>query len=95
MGFFSDVQSTIMLVALLIAVLAKAFAFVTALTFPAEAYEAAGKLTKPAWSVILGVGLALQLVVQDPLFLVNLGLLIAAFVYLADVRPALQSVTRR
>ena len=36
-----------------------------------------------------------QLVLGGPLGLVNLAFTIAAFVYLADVRPALSSLTRR
>lgn len=95
MGFFSDIQSTVLLAGFLVALGAKAYAFVTSLTFPAEAYAAAGKLTKQTWSLILGIGLALQLVFPAPLGLFNIAFLIAAFVYLADVRPALLSVTRR
>lgn len=94
-GLFSDIQGTVMLAGFLIALLTKAYAFVTSLTFPAEAYEAAGKLTKNTWALILGIGLALQLVFQAPLGLFNIAFLIAAFVYLADVRPALLAVTRR
>jgi hypothetical protein len=90
-----DVQSYFMLtVALLLAV--KVFAFVNALMWSAEAYQAAGKLTKPAWAVILGLGVLTHLVFGgDRIDLINLAATIAAFVYLADVRPALASLTRR
>ena len=38
------------------------FAFVNSLLFSAEAYMAAGKLTKPAWCIILGLAVLLQLI---------------------------------
>ncbi len=72
----------------------KIYAFGSALLFSGEAYEAAGKLTKPAWCAILGLGVALTFIQVGGLFL-SLISTIAALVYLADVRPALASLTRR
>ena len=69
------------------------FCFVTALMFSAESYPAAGKLTKPAWLMILGLGLVVQLLAFS--VLLSLVAAIAAFVYLADVRPALGGLRRR
>lgn len=69
------------------------FAFVNALMFSGESYSAAGKLTKPAWLMILGLGLAVQLLGFS--VLLSLAATIAAFVYLADVRPALIGLHRR
>jgi uncharacterized YccA/Bax inhibitor family protein len=83
-------------VALLIALAmlaVKIFAFVNALTFSAESYVAAGKLTKPAWSIILGLGVVLQLLLLGSLL--NLAFTIAAIVFLVDVRPALAGLRRR
>lgn len=80
---------------LLAMVCVKAFAFFNALLYRPEVYEAAAKLTKVGWCLILGVGLAAQLVLRSPLGLINLVFLVAAFVYLADVRPALRELTRR
>jgi hypothetical protein len=75
----------------------KIFAFVNCLTYASEAFPAADKLTKAAWGAILGLGLILQilLVGSSPINLINLAFTIAALVYLADVRPALASLTRR
>ncbi|WP_344147947.1 DUF2516 family protein [Nocardioides koreensis] len=75
----------------------KIYAFVSCLRYTAEAYSAANKLTKPAWGIILGLGLVIQVVMagSSPINLINLAFTIAAFVYLADVRPALASLTRR
>ncbi|HVK27088.1 MAG TPA: DUF2516 family protein [Nocardioides sp.] len=72
----------------------KVFALVSALLYSNESYNAADKLNKVTWCAILGVGLLLHLV-PVPLPFVNLAMLIAALVYLADVRPALAGLRRR
>lgn len=87
-------ENTVMLVVELVLLAVKIFAFATSLTYPAEAYRAADKATKPAWATGLGVGLALQLVFA-PINLISIAFTIAAFVFLADVRPALMSLRRR
>ena len=73
----------------------KIFAFVTSLMFSADHYRAADKLSKPAWAAILGIGAAAQILIFQPMDLINLAFTIAAFVYLADVRPALSSLHQR
>ena len=91
-----DIQGAVLLVAIVVMLGVKIFAFVSSLMYSAESYEAANKLTKPAWCAILGVGMAAALVfVGSPLGLINLAFTIAALVYLADVRPALASLSRR
>ncbi|MCY7400035.1 MAG: DUF2516 family protein [Nocardioides sp.] len=88
-------ESTFGLVVLIVLLAIKGFAFVNSLTYSAEAYNAAGKLTKPAWSTITGLGFAAQLILigSSPLGIIHLVFTIAALVYLADVRPALAEVT--
>ena len=84
-------------VLLLLAVVVLAFtlyAFVHAAMQRPDAYTAAGKLTKTTWCTILGIGVVLFFV-PIPLILINLILLVAALVYLADVRPALAGLYRR
>ena len=88
-----NAESTLMLIVDLVLLVVKIFALVNSLLYSAEAYNAANKLTKPAWNIILGIGLVCE-VVGMPL-IINLAFTIAAFVYLADVRPALSSLTRR
>jgi uncharacterized protein DUF2516 len=85
------------LVLIEIALLAvKIYAFVSSLRYSDEAYRAAGKLNKPAWTIILGLGLVAQIVLAgSPLNLINLAMTVAALVYLADVKPAVSSLTRR
>jgi hypothetical protein len=90
-----EIQGYLML-AVAVAVLAvKVFAFVSSLLFSTDSYRAADKLTKPAWCAILGLGVACQMLFGSPLNLINLAFTIGALVYLADVRPALASLTRR
>ena len=88
-------QSNFMLVVLVVLLAVKGFAFVNALTWSVEAYDAAGKLTKQAWCAITGLGFAAQLILisSSPLGIIHLAFTIAALVYLADVRPALAEVT--
>lgn len=73
----------------------KGFAFINAVLYPAEAYPASSRGTKAAWTIGLGVGLVAQMLLPTPLNLINLAFTIAAFVYLADTRPALAEVTSR
>jgi hypothetical protein len=88
-------ESVLMLIIELVLIAVKIFAFVNSLTYSAESYTAANRLTKPAWAIILGLGFVVQLVMGGPIGLINIVFTIAAFVYLADVRPALASLTRR
>jgi hypothetical protein len=91
-----EMQSLVMLVIFFVLLAVKIFAFVSAMLYSSDSYQAANKLTKPAWGAILGLGLAVQLVFPgSPIGLIQLAFTIAAFVYLADVRPALASLTRR
>ncbi len=90
-------EGSVYFVVLLAMLAIKGFVFVSALLYPAEAYPAAGKGTKAAWTIGLGIGFAAQVLMMNasPLHLIQLAFTIAAFVYLADVRPALAQVTSR
>ncbi|MBU9762960.1 DUF2516 family protein [Mycobacterium sp. TNTM28] len=55
-----------------------------------DAYTATGKLTKPVWLAILGVGLLLSLLLRDVFGAAILAC--AAGVYLIDVRPKLLEI---
>jgi Protein of unknown function (DUF2516) len=90
------VESMTMLVIEIVLLAVKIYAFVNALRYSDESYRAAGKLNKAAWTIILGLGVVTQVVLSgSPLNLINLALTVAALVYLADVKPALSSLTRR
>jgi Protein of unknown function (DUF2516) len=90
-----EAELNFMLAVELVVLGVKVFALVNCLMYSAESYPAAGKLTKPAWGIILGIGLVAQIVLGGVIGLVTLVFTIAALVYLADVRPALASLTRR
>jgi hypothetical protein len=68
----------------------KVWALADAVYRPGPAYVAASKLTKPAWIAILAVAL----VITGASFMSLLGLVsvVAAIVYLVDVRPAVREV---
>lgn len=73
----------------------KVFALGDAIVRSSPAFVAAEKQTKVIWLLILGVGLALHVLRANPIDLFNLVGTVAAFVYLADVRPILRSMHRR
>ena len=90
------VEGMTMLVIDIVLLAVKIYAFVSALRYSDDAYRAAGKLNKATWTIVLGVGVAAQVVLAgSPLNLINLALTVAALVYLADVKPAVSSLTRR
>jgi hypothetical protein len=84
---------SLMAIVLLVLLAVKIFALVNCLLYSAESYPAANKGNKTAWAIGLGVGVAAALVGMPTI--VDLAFTIAALVYLADVRPALASLTRR
>lgn len=91
-----QLQGLVLLAVTLVLLSVKIFALVTALGFSPQHYQAADKLTKPAWVAILGLGVAANvLLLGNPIGLLNLAFTIAAFVYLADVRPALRGLHQR
>jgi uncharacterized protein DUF2516 len=69
------------------------WALVDAVIRPAPNYVAAGKLTKPAWAAITALA-AVVLYVSGPMTFLGLPAVIAAVVYLVDVRPAVRGVQR-
>jgi len=74
------------------------YALVDALRHRADAYAAAGKLTKQLWTIILLVAALIGFVMMvgyGALSLFGVIPFIAAAVYLADVRPALQAASGR
>lgn len=94
MGGVFAAESWVSLLVLFVTLVIAIFAFVNALLFSAESYTAAGKLTKPTWTVILGLALLLCLFPVGFLLL-RLAAVIAPLIYLADVRPALAGLYRR
>jgi fucose 4-O-acetylase-like acetyltransferase len=79
-GFFLLVSLAMLVV--------KVWALVDAISRPAQAYEVAGKRTKVFWVVILVLS-----VIFLGIGILGLAALVAAIVYLVDVRPALREVS--
>ena len=71
-----------------------AWAFVDALVRPAAGFVAAGKLTKPGWAAITGLAALIIFWQQNPMTFLGLPAVIAAIVYLVDVRPAVRGLSR-
>jgi len=65
------------------------FALLDAATRPAQSYIDMGRLTKPAWLLILTVALLTCVAFRSPIGIFGLLGLVAASVYMADVRPAI------
>jgi uncharacterized protein DUF2516 len=81
-------------VILIVALIIQVFALIDAVTHPAAAYLAAGKLTKQAWVAILAVAMVVVLL-SGWFGALGLAAIIATIVYFVDVRPALRRVRGR
>lgn len=89
------IQDYILLVLGLAALGMEIFALVDAVRHQTQAYPAAGKLTKPAWIGILVVAVMIGIVSVTNVFGFGVLGVVAAGVYLADVRPALRAIAPR
>ena len=69
------------------------WAFVDALVRPAAGFVAAGKLTKPGWLAITALS-GVVIWFFSPMSFLGLPAIIAAVVYLVDVRPAVRGLRR-
>ncbi len=79
---------TIIAVAVLVV---QAWALIDCITRPSNAFEAAGKLTKPAWVAITAIALAVAFLFGS-LGILGLAGVVASIVYLVDVRPAIKEI---
>ncbi|GAA1280191.1 membrane protein [Planotetraspora silvatica] len=74
------------------ALILSAWALIHAIRIPKSAFPAAGKQTKPLWLVILGFAtlftFAAAVRYLTPLSIFTIAAVIAAGIYLADVKPA-------
>jgi hypothetical protein len=101
--FADGLYSIQYLVVLLLSVVAfgvEVWALIDVLTQKSGAFVAAGKLTKPLWLIILVVAAALGFVALaggalSPFNLLSIVAVVAAAVYLTDVRPAVRQLKGR
>lgn len=90
-----EVQNYILLAVTLALFAVQGWAFIDAVSHRPETYVAADKQTKTMWLILLAVALAAHMLIWHPISLLNMVGAVIALVYLADVRPALRSLTRR
>lgn len=82
---------------MLIVIIVEIVSLIDAAIRPAKAYDAASKQSKAFWLIILGVAIAAVLVLgggAGAFSIFGVIGLIAALVYLVDVRPALRQLGR-
>lgn len=91
-----QLQSTVALVLGVVLLAMQVFALIEAVRYRADAYTAAGKLSKPIWIGICAVAVAIGILsINWPLSIFEIIAVVAAGVFLADVRPALRRVLGR
>lgn len=96
MSLYGDVQSLLVLALGVVFFGLEVWAVFNAATTRTEAFVAAGKLTKPKWVGITGLAAIFGfLTLTNPLNLFGLLGLVAAGIYLADVRPAVAGASGR
>jgi hypothetical protein len=69
------------------------FAFVDATRHRADAYPAIDRGNKTGWLIGLGLGVVAHMVFWHPLSILNLVGIVAALIYVLDVRPNLLAIT--
>jgi hypothetical protein len=98
---FSNLQYLIVVALALVAFGLEVFALVDAARTRSDAFVAAGKQTKNLWLIILSVAAALGFValpvpgsggLLGPLSFLSIVAVVAAAVYLTDVRPAVRQI---
>lgn len=90
-----NAQAYVTLVLTIAALAVEVFAFGHALRTRADAFAAAGKRTKNFWLAVTGVAGLLGFVSLGGLGMLAIIGVVAAGVYLADVRPAVEAVQGR
>lgn len=89
MSLFYDPANLTLAIVGLAAATVKLWALIDCLTRPGAAFPVAGKLTKVAWIAILAVALLLG---RGLFGVLGIAGLVAAIVYLVDVRPAVRGI---
>lgn len=89
------IESDVALVLWAVLFFVKLFALCDAVIRKDASYVAADKQNKAFWLLLLVVFLALHVLLRNPQHILNLIGTVAAFVYLADVRPTLRSMHSR
>ncbi len=93
----SSAQAVVFLVLGIAAFATQAYALVDCIRRRADAFTAAGKLTKQKWLIILAIATAIGFISfnGNALGFLNIIAFVAAAVYLVDVKPALRNMQGR
>lgn len=92
---FDATQNLVMLVLWVVFGVVKAWAFIDCLRQPKEAFPAVGRVSKILWLLLTGVALLTGLIPGLTLGIIGIAGLVAALVYLFDVRPRIAEITGR
>ena len=97
MPFVFEVENAVSLAVGVLLLGVKIFAFVNSLFFLPRVLRGRGQAHEAGLGRDSRLGLALQLLFirASPINILNIAFTVAAFVYLADVRPALGGLRRR
>jgi len=95
MSLLAQLQSYIVLGLSIAALGVEVYAFVDCVRRRADAFVAAGKRTKQFWLLVTGLAVVLGFVSLRSIGFLAIVAIIAAGVYLADVKPALDQVMGR
>ena len=85
----------VLLVLSIVTFAAQAFALVDATRHRPDAFPAVDRGTKTGWLIGLTLAVVAHMLIWDPIHLLNLLGIVAALVYLLDVRPSLLAITGR
>ncbi|HYN66201.1 MAG TPA: DUF2516 family protein [Ornithinibacter sp.] len=95
MSSLAQLQNWIVLGLSVVALGVELYALVDCLRRRSDAFVAAGKRTKQFWLLVTGVAALLGVVALGGVGLLAIIAIVAAGVYLADVKPALDQVMGR
>ena len=89
------VPSLVMLVLSVVTFVVQAYALVDATRHRPDAFPAVDRGTKTGWLIGLTLGVVAHILFWNPIGLLNMIGIVAAIVYLVDVRPSLLAITGR
>ena len=92
---FGAVQNFVILIIWVVTVALKGFAFIDCLRRPAAAFPAVSRQSKVLWLILTGLALLLGLLPSFVLNIFGLAGIVAALVYVFDVRQRIINITRR
>ena len=89
------VPNLVLLVLSIVTFVVQAFALVDATRHRPDAFPAVDRGTKTGWLIGLTLGVVAHVLIWNPISLLNMLGIVAAIVYLVDVRPSLLAITGR